>query len=295
MLSKRFFLHAVATSVLMAAHFSVLANDENLEAIIPGLLADYARYSRIPVPDLQPNELENLAAGETFVIAAGETDAEANDKVEAMGLLGLQVVDAPRLLTWLTVLGVGGEGDGESDGRYHSALLSEKTDGSYARYQYVNLPWPLKDRHWVIYCDKNLELAEATAGVIWEHRWTLHESGRQLLASAVEDGRLGDLDRRTLDDAVYLPANRGTWALFDLGQNKTLILAFYDADLGGRLPGGLVRSFTKRQLRKFLAATGESSLEVLEHFDEESVVHDGFGMPISRADAVHVDREWRRQ
>ena len=100
---------------------------------------------------------------------------------------------------------------------------------------------------------------------------------------------------RTLDNSIDLPANRGTWAAFDLGQNKSLILAFYDSDLGGRLPAGLVRSFTKRQLRKYLEASGKLAQQILDHYDGTSPSHDGFGLPISREDAIDVARAWGQQ
>ena len=189
---------------------------------------------------------------------------------------------------WLTVLG----GGGRSDDRLTSVVLSRMPAGTYSRYQHVNLPWPIRDRHWVIFCEKNLELADASAGVIWEHRWSLHETGEHLLQTAYEDGRISGLKMRTLNASVYLPANRGTWALFDLGQDKTLIVVFYDADLGGLLPGRLVRSFTKRQLRKYLEATRELTDNVLQYYDENSPIHDGLGSPISRKDAIDVARAW---
>lgn len=147
----------------------------------------------------------------------------------------------------------------------------------------------------MIYCEKNLELAEASAGMIWEHRWSLHKTGEQLLQTAFADGRIPGLESRTLDNSIDLPANRGTWAAFDLGQNKSLILAFYDSDLGGRLPAGLVRSFTKRQLRKYLEASGKLAQQILDHYDGTSPSHDGFGLPISREDAIDVARAWGQQ
>lgn len=253
---------------------------------IPELLQQYSRQSSLPIPELLPHEIEALVAGESIVNAVGDSPGQQGDKVEAMGLLGFQVVDAPRLLAWLTLLG----GGGRSDDRLTSVLLAQMPSGSYVRYQHVNLPWPIRDRHWAILCEKNVELANASDGVIWEHRWALHETGKQLVQTAHEEGRIPGLQQRALDASVYLPANRGTWVLFDLGQNKTLILAFYDSDLGGYLPRKLVRSFTKRQLRKYLEATGKLAGNVQAYYDEQTPIHDGFGLPISRQDAIDATR-----
>jgi hypothetical protein len=262
--------------------------DAGISETIPKLVAEYSRFSGIFVPELRSEDIEILLAGKSVISTSREAGLAPGGDVEAMGLLGLQLVEAPRLLVWLSLLG----GSGQSDDRVITAMLSREPDNAYSRYQYVNLPWPIRDRHWVIYCEKNLGLADATGGIIWEHRWSLHENGEQLLQTAFDDGRIPRLDVRTFNKSIYLPANRGTWGLIDLGKNKTLIVAFYDADLGGRLPGGLVRSFTKRQLRRYLETTREQTDHVLQFYDENYPVHDGFGSPISWQDASDVARDW---
>ena len=208
-----------------------------------------------------------------------------------MGLLGLQLVDAPRILVWITLL----RGGGRSDENFISALLSQNTMGSYARYQYVNLPWPIRDRHWVIFCEKNLEIARTSDGAIWEHQWTLHENGEQLLRTAFEKGAISALTARKLDGTIYLPENRGTWVVADLGNGKTLIVAFYEADLGGRLPGPLVRSFTKRQLGNYLESTRDLTAQVLDFYDGTRLVYDGNGAPIPHSRVARAFEIWKEQ
>lgn len=291
---KRILIRFITATILVSLHVCATAAsgvaDSRISETMPRLLAQFSRLSGIFVPELQPDDFQTLLAGESIVRASGESGPRADEGVDEMGLLGLQLVDAPRLLVWLTMLG----GGGRSDGRVTSVRLSSMPTGSYARYQHVNLPWPIRDRHWVIYCDKNLELAQASAGAIWEHRWSLHESGERLLRTAFEDSRIPGLDMRTLDNSIYLPVNRGTWAVFDLGENKTLILAYYDSDLGGRLPAALVRSITKRQLRKYLEASGSLAGHILDHYDGTSPIHDGFGSPISRQNAIDAARAWAK-
>lgn len=289
-LIKQILIRIITASIPVSLHASAAvaggAANSGVSEQIPGLIAQFSRLSGIFVPELQPEDIETLLAGQSIVTAAGESGRD--DGGETMGLLGLQLVDAPRLLVWLTVLG----GGGRSDGRVTSVMLTRDHAGAYSRYQHVNLPWPIRDRHWVIYCEKNLELAQASAGAIWEHRWSLHESGEQLLQTAFAAGRIPGLESRTLDRSIYLPANRGTWAVFDLGENKTLILAYYDSDLGGRLPAALVRRFTKRQLRKYLEASGSLAGHILDHYDGTSPIHDGFGSPISRQNAIDAASAW---
>ena len=276
------FLHTCIAAEIAAA-------GAGIGETIPKLVEEYSRLSGIYVPELQDKDIEILLTGKSVISTSREPGHEQDGDVDAMGLLGIQLVEAPRLLVWLSLLG----GNGRSDERVISVKLSQAPDSAYSRYQYVNLPWPIRDRHWVIYCEKNLELAETTDGVIWEHRWSLHDDGENLLQSAFDNGRIPRLSVRAFEKSVYLPANRGTWGLIDLGQSRTLIVAFYDADLGGRLPGGLVRSFTKRQLRNYLETTREQTDYVLQFYDENHPVHDGFGSPISLQDASDVARGWQ--
>ena len=199
---KRILIRFIMSATLVSLHVCATAAsgvaDSGISETMPRLLAQFSRLSGVLVPELQPADIETLLAGKSIVTASGESGPRADEGVDEMGLLGLQLVDAPRLLVWLTMLG----GGGRSDGRVTSVRLSSMPTGSYARYQHVNLPWPIRDRHWVIYCDKNLELAQASAGAIWEHRWSLHESGERLLRTAFEDSRIPGLDIRTLDNSI---------------------------------------------------------------------------------------------
>ena len=284
----------ITASILVLLHAFVAADsgaaESSISETIPRLIEQFSRSSGIVAPELQPEDMEILAAGRSIISLSGESGLEPNSGVESLGLLGLQLVNAPRLLVWLTVLG----GGGRSDDRLTNVVLSRMPAGTHSRYQHVNLPWPIRDRHWVIFCEKNLELATASAGVAWEHRWSLHQTGEQLLKAAYEDGRISGLKMRTLDDSIYIPANRGSWAVFDLGQNKTLILVFYDTDLGGRLPARLVRSITKRQLRKYLEATRKLTEQILQNYDGNSPIYDGFGLPISRKAAIDASLAWAK-
>jgi hypothetical protein len=284
----------ITASILVSLHASVAAENGAAESsigeTIPRLIEQFSRSSGIGVPELQPEDMEILLAGKSIISPSGESGLESNGGVESVGLLGLQLVNAPRLLVWLTVLG----GGGRSDDRFTNVVLSRMLAGTHSRYQHVNLPWPIRDRHWVIFCEKNIQLAKASAGVVWEHRWSLHQTGEHLLKTAYEDGRISGLKMSALDDSIYVPVNRGSWAVFDLGQNRTLILAFYDANLGGRLPGRLVRSITKRQLRKYLEATRQLTDRILQYYDGNSLIHDGFGLPISRKAATDAALAWAK-
>jgi hypothetical protein len=247
---------------------------------IPQALERHAAHSAFDLPGLSPTELATLDAGESVVV----TRDEASGEISRMQVVGLQVVDAPRLLVWLSVLG----GNTEPQQRLTRAMLARMPAGTYVRYQHIDLPWPIQDRHWVILCEKNVALAAASGGLIWEHHWSLHEDGKRILETAYRDGRIVGLTRPELDESIYLPDNHGAWTLFELGAERTLVVAHVNAELGGAYPNGLVRAFAKHQLREGFGELKDLSARVHHTYAEQPVIYDGFGMPISRQDALEA-------
>lgn len=250
--------------------------DVNLVERIPQLLEQYSRAGDFALPGLSPTELATVAAGESVVAPFREPSTH---QVDAMQIVGWRVVAAPRLLVWLSIL----DGGEVSSARLHHAVLQQRAAGAYVSYHHMTLPWPFKDRQWTLLCDKNLSLADDSQGVIWEHRWTLLPRDDALLDTAYQNGLVPGLTRQVVDDSVYLRANRGAWILFALGPAGTLVAATMDVDFGGHLPGALVRSFAKHQLRTFL-----ESLSALRgtRYDGMPMIHDGRGLPITREAAT---------
>jgi len=238
---------------------------------------------------LSPAEANALLAGESFVTVFEDAGSGRANDADAMRVAGMQVVDAPRLLVWVSLLG---ESD-ELSGKVKRTVLANKPAGAYVTYQHMDLPWPFKDRQWVILSEKNLALADETADRIWEHRWSLVSHAEDVLEIAYVEGHISGVTRQQLDGSVYLAANRGAWILFDLGHERTLVATYLDVDLGGRLPGAVVRSFTKRQLKSELQALASSRAD--STYNEQPIVHDGHGLPISRWTVLEASGPWPTQ
>lgn len=253
-----------------------------LRDTIPALIAQYARQGDFNFPEIGDKQVGELVKGAVVVIPFAAAGHENGHDIDAMRAVGLVVVDAPRLLVWLAML----HGSDGQHGRMTRATLSRGRAGSLVRYQHMNLPWPFEARQWVIACDKNVELAAATGGRIWEHRWSLEAGGQGALETAYERGSIPELPRTELEKAIYLPANRGAWILFDLGGAQTLVAAYLDVDFGGYVPAPLVRMFAKRQLRASLKALRASSHREYLDYDEMPVLYDGYGAPISKHEAL---------
>ena len=259
--------------------------DDNVVGEIPRLLAQYSEQGDLGLPSLSPAEFDTLATGSPLIMLYRDPTVEPGDKVRAMRVVGWQVVKAPRLLVWLSLL----MGREDSSARMQHLVLTRRPAGGYVSYHHVDLPWPVKDRHWLLLCEKNVNLANESHDEIWEHRWSLLPLDDSQLEAAYDSGDVPGLTRKAFDDSVYLIANEGAWVVFDLGAEGTLVAASMDIDLGGRFPDALVQSFAKHQMRDFF-----ESLSALRgaHYEATPVIEDGRGVPVTAEAALRAARYW---
>ena len=283
---------------------STAAAEPGPRAIERGL-DEYRQYGRFDLPVIPAADVDALAAGEPVVLQIRDLP-EADGETSSMGIIGARVVEAPRLLVWLSALGgnsdyrdarkgdekAAGRSSRESKSRVTHSMLSMFDDGSYMRYQHVNLPWPVKDRHWVIYCEKNVRVAEQTHDRVWEHTWNLESDGFELVQAVHAETPIDGLTDKMLKKSIYLPSNRGAWIMIDIGPNRTLLLTIMDVELGGSFPAGLVRRFTQRQLKSGLDMFGGFAMRVAAEYDESPPIHDGHGDFITREAAAAAERQW---
>lgn len=270
----------IALLACLHAGFAAFAQTDGNAADALPVAEALARYEDIEarrLPSLSGNDLAMLEAGDVVVVTDEPSRGRATEDIDTIGVVGLQVIDVPRMLVWLSVLGH----TGDPPERLTRATLAEPSNGSRIRYQHIDLPWPLRDRHWVIRSEKNIKLAERTDGLIWEHRWSLAEDGIAMLARAREDGRLVNPSSRALERSIYLSANDGAWTVFALSDSRTLVVLRMAVGLGGYFPAQLVRAFAQHHTRKGLQALDQLSSNVQDSYVAAPVVYDGFGRPIS--------------
>ncbi len=258
-------------------------------AAIRGFVETYSSQRAQYRLDLASPDIEELNAGRTVIKvlkSPGESQVENGDD---FGVLAMKIVEAPRLLVWLALIA----DSEELDGKFTRAVLSAGPTGSKIRYQHINLPWPFKDRHWVIQVKNNVDIADASDGGIWERQWQLHDRGQQLIDAAYSDGTIVGLTQRNLARSIYLPTNRGSWTVLELGQYQTLIAAFVDLRLGGLIPDGLVRGFIKRELQDGMASLDDLIERAHLNTAGPSRYYDGWGRPISIQDGVAARQDWK--
>lgn len=282
----RKFLQCTVYALIVALYSGSAAADSAAGAtrLLQGLLDQYEIHGAFSLPRLTSDEIDDLLAGQPIVKDSMDERSLDGDNVDEMGIAAMQVLDAPRLLVWLAAMGVASE----PDIRLTRAFLEHREAGAYVRYQHVNLPWPIRDRHWIILCEKNTGLASASNGAIWEHQWSLLNGGELLWRTAREDGRIQGLTIEDMEKSIYLAENRGAWIMLEVDPGRTLVIAFFDGDLGGRMPKSVVRRFSHVQLKNGLQLIKELSADIHQFYDERQPVHDGFGQPIGRSAVLEL-------
>lgn len=238
---------------------------------------------------LASTDIGALNTGHTVIKVLKSPRESQVDSDDGFGVLAMKIVEAPRLLVWLAMIA----DSEELDGRFTRAVLSAGPTGSKVRYQHINLPWPFKDRHWVIQVENNVDIAHASDGAIWERRWKLHDRGEQLIDAAYRDGTITGVTQENLAKSIYLPTNRGSWTVLELEHEQTLVAAFVDLRLGGLIPDGLVRGYIKRELQNGLATLDDLIERAHMNPAGPARYHDGWGRPISIQDAVAARQAWR--
>ncbi len=263
------------------------ANEQT--AAIRGFVETYASQRDQYRLDLASPDIGELSAGHTVIKVLNAPRESQVDSGDSFGVLAMKIVEAPRLLVWLALIA----DSEELDGRFTRAVLSAGPTGAKVRYQHINLPWPFKDRHWVIQVENNVDIAHASNGGIWERQWQLHDRGQQMIDAAYRDGTITGLTQRNLAKSIYLPTNRGSWTVLELGRNRTLVAAFVDLRLGGLIPDGLVRGYIKRELQDGMVSLDDLIERAHMKPAGPTRYHDGWGRPISIQDALDARHDWR--
>jgi hypothetical protein len=237
---------------------------------IPQTLAAFNAHARFPLPDLSTTQVERLEAGK--VVKIRQVSEEDGAPQRAIGLLRS---NQPAAGLWLSARDV------------HFTAIDELTEvqltppGQWPAqwYQYLDLPRPISDRHWVVDVTDTHALARATGA--WEHAWVLAKDGPRLGLAAVAAARVPEVDEVQAANAIYTPRNDGAWLVIDLGDGTTLLGYHVTSVIGGAIPDKLVADYTLFTLGKLLKGVEERTPTVIEHYD---AAHE----PIEGGDGVAI-------
>ncbi len=274
------------TLALALALTSSLAAASDSEAIASAL-KDYQRESGVPVADLDIGSLADLERGETLQrkVRVTRSGAGGNDTT-TVRIIGYRVIDKPREPLWIAALAFDG---GYSD-RLTEHLVTKHDGGGASWYQHVDMPWPLRDRHWLIRTGKGVPLTERLAGRVWEHHWHLEPDASARIEGMLARVTIPGLPPERVRKAVELPLNNGAWVMATLGPERTLVVLHATMDMGGIIPDALVNRYTRRQLRSMLANIEARADEAWKSYSSDYLIYRGDGTPIEPVTAARAAR-----
>jgi len=228
-------------------------------------LAEFNAHARFPLPVLQDDQVERLAAREVVRVRVVPEDRDLPQTIA-----GLIVVDLPRETVW----GALRDPHLAKTTEMHEAQLSEHSYAPSRFYAYLELPWPFTPRQWVIDVEDNYALAEATGNRCWEHAWDGNPDQERIGAEVVSSGRYPELDPDVAQGAIWLDYNRGGWIVISLPGGQTLVGYHVTTVLGGNISDKLVADFSMMRMKKLMLEVDDAAWEARLHFvgDHEPVM-----------------------
>jgi hypothetical protein len=255
-----------------------------LAANIRAALAQHESVSQFPLPPFDEQRLSQLFDGEVVRIRekwdlpseSAESNAEEGSR-QRNRVLAYRLVPLPREQVWLGALDPHLLPlDGLTEVRLH-----ESPHGASTWFQYLDLPWPVRDRLWVIRVGPDAGVARATGGRAWEQAWRMESDARMIGLDLASSKRLGGRKLDDVREARALIENAGAWIVLDLGENRTLLAYQLTIVLGGWIPEALAARFAMSTLETLLDNVACAAAEIPKHYDAK---HD----PILGGDGLHV-------
>ncbi len=228
-------------------------------------IEEYNALSKTPLPPLSDEQSEELLARKV-VKQKWNTEVTGADgeEVEDMQIrgVGYRIVDSPKLETWLAAL----DPHTLFPGRVKEYRVMDGGGGSNQLYQHMSLPWPIRDRNWVIDTWLDSDLAARSDDGIWQQAWLLSENGREIAFEVVRGGRVAGLDEDAAEKAVYLPANEGSWVVAQLDDDTTLLVYQLTIVVGGWIPESLGMKLAMRELDDTLNKVAAAAAGIRNHY-----------------------------
>lgn len=267
---KRLTMAAYVLGLLASWPLGALPSaEEEIASAIAGLNA-HAQY---PIPSLDADQLEQLAAGKLVRIHKAFGEEAAQQRVS-----GLLLVKQPREAVWLACF----DRHLTEHKGFSGLQLSPEGDRPALWYSHLKLPWPFKARQWVLKTWDNYELAQEDRGQAWEHVWQLHKEGLPDARAALERGEMADVDESHFDRAVVTSVNHGAWVVIALDDRRTFLGFQSTSTMDGYIPDWMVVRWSFRNLKELLGDVARRAKEtVRRHYvGDHAPVTGGDGRPL---------------
>lgn len=252
------------------------ASADRVRPVLPAAIEYYNDRSEDPLPALTSKQIEQLLEGEVVRIRR-RPDREKPDPPERV--TGYRLVGEPRARVWIAAL----DPEFQATGLLTEKRLEHDARGASLWHQYLSLPWPVTDRHWVIRVGPHREVAVTSDNLVWEQFWELAENGEEIARASIAAGNLAGITPESAAEAIYVPANEGSWVMFRIEEGLTLVAYRVIARVGGSIPDSWIATFGMAQLSQVLDEVARHAGEVGESYDPElHPTMGGDGEPIPR-------------
>lgn len=258
------------------------ADRPEVAARIRALVAQQDTVSAYPLPELDDEHMEDLLKGEIvrfqekWTLDKGKDENGEEEERERHRVLAFALFPYPRDRVWVAAIDPHFLGND----RLSEARLSS-TGSTDIWYQLMDPPWPVKNRHWVIRVDKPAEVSEKTHGDVWEQSWNLVDDGPRIAMEATAAGRVPDVPLERAQKSRYLEENVGSWTIFRVSDNLTLIGYQLTIVMGGWVPERLTRTFAMGALEDLMKSVDKAAATIMEHYDSaHEPIWGGNGRPV---------------
>ena len=245
------------------------------EATLLAQLERYNALTNLDVPVLTKAQRIELSQGQVVkLIQRGDSSTGA---VEAGKVRAYYVTDLPKHQLWLAFQ----DAHFQIQEMTTDYLYKEHTQDKMDWYGFIDLFWPLSDRHWLVRVWNSHEIAQKSNNEIWEHPWKLIDNGAELMQSRIDKGLVDGISQSMFEQAIYLPASNGTWVAMDV-EDHTLLIYSATATVGGSIPEELMMRYLLSGLDTFILEGERRARTVMpKHYvDPHPSIFGGDGSPI---------------
>jgi hypothetical protein len=205
------------------------------------LLQEYNTYAYFSVPTLRQNQVAELLKGNVVKII--DHDPEGKKPSRAVGYM---ISEISKSDLWLAAQDP------------HFTVQSSTTEfllyqdpsvpDKMQWYGYLDAPWPITDRYWVVLSWNNHKVSVKSNNRFWEHPWELVSDGPAISRKKMDANIITKGSKSQLDSAIYTPYNQGGWGMLSISdtsiKGKTLIIYHAKTVVGGGIPENLILQLT---------------------------------------------------
>ena len=189
-----------------------------------------------------------LDAKDLAEIAAGRVVRRRARVEGADQAIGAIWSDSPIDALWLSILD-------DTHFKLVKGLFEEQLPGTAKGrkflYQHVDMPWPIRNRQWVLDIDNNAALYKATSGKVWERTWTLADSA---------------LAKSPREDAIWVSLNEGGWQIYSW-PDGVLLIYHVRASMDGWISDDLVTRYALSTLKDMLQEIDTRAGTMAAHYN----------------------------